>query len=516
MHRAPRPPVGVFPGPAHFGRLAAMKQQQSLELLEARIAPATLVSPTTVTFSDIDGDDVTIHISKPLFTAENLNQVLIFSDSDARADSTVPQSLSAFLVKGLGVPANGVDITVTAKRSSLHGGNGSVDMGGIDAFDAGASNNLDLGKVRVDGDLKFIDAGDDDFSTRSLKSLDVFSVGEFVPNVKSEVNGSIGVWKVRGNMQGSLVQSGPADVITAGKILIGGSLGRVDADVNGSGSLQLAGSAGTISIGHDLIGGVEQKTGYIFVNGALGSLKIGGSVHGGNEFFTGAIIVSADVGSIKIGGDLAGGPSQNSGLILVARENSEIGAIQIRGSIIGGNAQSSGAIQVDHARSIVVGHDLIGQSRDSSGSITGLVIDQVRIGGSMIGADVTGFEGQLVGVGSGSIFAVESIGSVTVGGDVVRANIVAGIISNRDLEFGPTTDSQAADLDSNPNIVSRISKITIKGAVNSGATGHYAIEANSIGAVRIGGVSYLHSDPSINFADGFTVDASQRFAIREL
>ena len=37
-----------------------------------------------------------------------------------------------------------------------------------------------------------------------------------------------------------------------------------------------------------------------------------------------------------------------------------------------------------------------------------------------------------------------------------------------------------------------------------------------IGAVRIGGVSYLHGDPSINFADGFTVDASQRFAIREL
>lgn len=493
-----------------------MKQQPSLELLEARIAPATLISPTTVKFSDVDGDDVTIHISKPLFTAENLNQVLSFSDSDPLSDGTVPQALSGFLVKSLGSDASGLDITITAKRSPLHGGNGSVDVGGIDAFNAGDANNLDLGRVRIGGDLKFIDAGDGDFSTPALKSLAVFSVGESVPNVKSEINGSIGVWKVRGNMQGSLVQTGPSDVVTAGKIIIGGSLGRIDADVNGSGALRLSGSAGTISIGHDLIGGTEQRTGYISVNGPLGSLKIGGSVRGGDEFFTGTILVGGDVGSIRIGGDLAGGPSQNSGLILVLGEDAEIGSIQIRGSVIGGDAQSSGAIQVIHARSIVVGHDLIGQSHDSSGSITGIALDQVRIGGSMIGADVTGFEGQLVGVGSGSIFAVNSIGSVTVAGDVVRANIVAGIVSNKDLEFGPTTDPQGIDLDANPDIVSRISKITIKGAVNSGTSGQYAIEANSIGTVRIGSVNYLHTDPSINFADGFTVDAAQRFTIREL
>jgi hypothetical protein len=491
-----------------------MQKHPSIELLESRIAPAVILNPTTVTYSDVDGDDVTIHISKPLFTTENLNQVLFFSDSTARLDGSLPQALSTFLVKNFGDAASGVDISITAKRSAIHGGNGVVDVGGIDAFTSGDFDNIDLGKVRVQGDLKFIDAGDANFATPALKSLDVLSIGEAIPDVKSEINGSIGTWKVRGNMYGELVQSDSKDLVHAGKILIGGSLGRADADTSGSGSLLLSGSAGSIKIGHDLVGGAAVQTGAINVNGSIGALKIGGSVRAGQGALTGFINALGEVGSLHIGGDLIGGSAQASGLILVT-VGGNVGSIQISGSILGGTGHNSGAVFVDHAKSITVGHDLIGQSPDGSGSIFASTVDKVRIGGSMIGADTTGITGQIIGTGSGSIFATNTLGSVSVGGDVVRANIVAGIASNEDLEFGPASGN-GADFDLNPEVVSRIAKITIKGTVNTGTSGHYGIEANSIGKVRIGGVSYVHTDPTINFAQGFTVDGARRFTVREL
>ena len=491
-----------------------MQKHQLIEPLESRIAPATVLNPTTVVYSDVDGDDVTIHISKPLFTAENLDQVLLFSNSAARFDGSIPQALSSFLVTNFGDAASGLDISITAKRNPILGGNGVVDVGGIDAFNQGGADNVDLGKVRVQGDLKFIDAGDADFTTPALKSLNVLSIGEAISDVKSEINGSIGTWKVRGNMFGQLVQTGSKDLVHVGKIFIGGSLGRSDSDVQGGGALFLAGSTGSITIVHDLIGGSAVETGFINIAGSLGTLTIGGSVRAGESPFTGLINVQGDAGSIRIGGDLAGGPSQVSGILALSGAGTTVGSIQIGGSIIGGNAPHSGAISAGHARSITVGHDLIGQTDDASGIIFGDIIDKVRIGGSMIGADTTAIPDQTFGTGSGSIFVASSIGSVSVGGDVIRANIVAGISSGQDFEFGP--GSETADSDLNLQIVSRIAQITIKGSVNTGASGHYGIEANSIGNVRIGGVTYLHSDPSINFAQGFTVDAAERFTIREL
>src|SRR6516225_2771332 len=51
----------------------------SVELLETRLAPATLVNPTTITYQDTDGDVVTLRLSKPIFTSvETANQLLTF------------------------------------------------------------------------------------------------------------------------------------------------------------------------------------------------------------------------------------------------------------------------------------------------------------------------------------------------------------------------------------------------------------------------------------------------------
>src|SRR2546421_11916222 len=50
-----------------------------LEPLEDRIAPATLIGHNTVTYTDIDGDLVTLKTSAPIFTTQNVNTILGFS-----------------------------------------------------------------------------------------------------------------------------------------------------------------------------------------------------------------------------------------------------------------------------------------------------------------------------------------------------------------------------------------------------------------------------------------------------
>lgn len=43
-----------------------------VEVLESRLAPATLISPTTLTYRDVDGNNVTVHLSKPLLTSATI------------------------------------------------------------------------------------------------------------------------------------------------------------------------------------------------------------------------------------------------------------------------------------------------------------------------------------------------------------------------------------------------------------------------------------------------------------
>src|SRR5829696_1254806 len=73
-----------------------------IEHLEPRIAPAVLINPTTVKFIDVDGDNVTVHISKPLFTEANFKTALSFVPSADVTGAEIPEYLSRFDVKQFG------------------------------------------------------------------------------------------------------------------------------------------------------------------------------------------------------------------------------------------------------------------------------------------------------------------------------------------------------------------------------------------------------------------------------
>src|SRR5262249_31751202 len=136
-----------------------------VEALESRLAPAaTFVNATTATFTDVDGDLATIRITQPLFTAANVNSVLLFDASGTQ--------LRQVDLTNLNPAQTGLGVSVTA-RPTAGVGDGFVNVGQI------IGGGLDLGNVLVRGDLGRIIAGDAFTATPGLRSLTVQSLGRF-------------------------------------------------------------------------------------------------------------------------------------------------------------------------------------------------------------------------------------------------------------------------------------------------------------------------------------------------
>src|SRR5436190_9738071 len=118
----------------------------TVELLERREVPATLVNPTTLTYQDFDGDDVRVVISKPVLNLNNVNSIFTFDMGSVNGDNSAKQQLRTIALAGVNAAA-GANVSVTATPSKVHGGDGQAAVGFLDA------TNLDLGNVNIHGDL---------------------------------------------------------------------------------------------------------------------------------------------------------------------------------------------------------------------------------------------------------------------------------------------------------------------------------------------------------------------------
>src|SRR5437588_86904 len=85
----------TFSSPARRSTARHRRFAPRLELLESRLAPATLVNPTTITFKQTDGDTVTVKISQGLLTAANDNTVFAFDTGPGgvNGSNATPQQL---------------------------------------------------------------------------------------------------------------------------------------------------------------------------------------------------------------------------------------------------------------------------------------------------------------------------------------------------------------------------------------------------------------------------------------
>jgi hypothetical protein len=473
----------------------------ALQTLETRETPATLVSPTTVTYQDTDGDDVTVRFSKPVLTAANVNTVFQFNQGTVIGSNGVEQQLWEIDLAGLGGAAKGTAVSVLAARSPIHGGNGMANVGHIDA------TGIDLGAVVVDGDLGQINAGDVTTTTRGVASLTVQSMGRFGANTQapggdlaSSIKGAIDRIAVKSDFNGARIDTSGGLDGRVGTIAIGGSI--IGGALPSSGLFNVTGDIGSVTVKGNIIGGTSANSGVIYCEGKLGSLTVGGSVIGGTGDQAGTILSQNGFGTVKIAGDLIGN-GWVSGTVYAFGAGKTIGSVTIGGSVIGGTKEFSGTIYSNGSIGPVT---VRGDLRGGFGSNSGL-IDTVNgnLGPIVIGRSVIGGSGQdsaqirsphkiasvLIGGSLQGGLGIKS-GRLESGGDMGSVTVRGSILGGDDHDLPGHSDGSGAIFSGG-----KIQSVTVGGSVVGGggysslgsaaaASGHISSTGDA-GPIRIGG-----------------------------
>lgn len=370
----------------------------TIEGLEARIAPASL----TLTYTDIDGDQVKIIASKPGPTAPPLTlDDLTFTDGD-------PDGQLAKL--NLTDPAfDGASIVF--KVSKKGDGDGFAHVGFVDATE------IDLKKLVVRGDLGKIRAGVFDDDGDRLELLSIRSMGEFglttqggEGDLQSVISGGFDRLKIAGDFKSFLLATTLREGISS--ISVGGDV---------AGTINCFAEIRSVHIHGDLSGSVAGQE--------VKRVQIDGDVHG-------RISSSNSIISTRIKGDLTG-----------EVRGASLGGVRVDGNVVGHEEEFSGTIRaVDHVKRIWIGGDLVGgnltgsESLTHTGAISAGSISSVVIRGSLI-AGVDSGEGKLEL--SGGIYALFDIGSVQIGDSIIGNETHPALII---AEYGgvPPDDGGAA------------------------------------------------------------------------
>ncbi len=198
------------------------------------------------TFTDEDGDVVKVNTKIGAFTQENF---FVFADGQGGQFQMIDLVGDAAFA--------GSKINVVAKTTDGGTGDGFVDLGYFNA------TGIDLNKVKVDGDLGQIDAGDGDSAEPALKGLGVASLGA----------------------RGLSTQEHAATTTASLHSDLAGDLRKLKVQTNIASGVTLAvdGRLGSAKIGGDLDGATISALGVLNPAKAtdalaIGSVKVGGNV----------------------------------------------------------------------------------------------------------------------------------------------------------------------------------------------------------------------------------------------
>jgi hypothetical protein len=438
----------------------------SVTQLEMRLAPATFVGANDVTYYESAGQLVDVHISLPVFTSSNVNNLFTFKTGSVNG-STSPQQLQELDLTQLGYPspASGASLTITVTPPS---GTAAVpvEVGVIYA------TGIALGAVQVQGDLGGINAGDG-VTTPGLASLTVQSMGAYGiatqpsgGSLVSNIQGLLGALTVSGNIDGEFINA--------------------------------SGDVGDVTVDGSLDGGAGSNSGEIFSGGNIGNVTIGGSVLGSTGADSGSIYATGNLGNVTVHGSLDGSKGPDSGQIFAG---GTMGAVQIgvaagSGNVVGAFGADSGSIYATgNLASVTLVGSLEGGAGFNSGRIGSYLLMSGNVGPVQIGGNVVGSQG----IYSGSIFAAGSLDNVTVGGALeggaggpsgaIIANGNMGQVTIGKGVQGAAGEYSGSILAGGTMAALAGETVTVGGALVGGA-GNYSgeiVDNGNLGQVTIGG-----------------------------
>lgn len=356
------------------------------------------------TFTDIDGDLVSVKVNKGTLSKGDFNFV------GAGMWQKLDLSQDALL--------SGAKVTVSVKK--LGGGNGKVSLGYLDA------RGIDLGLVKLPGDLGQIDVGDNTFTTPALKSLTVGSIGVLtsgLSSTQSDFAGALRKLVVQGDLRGTISVAGGVD----------GGIGS--ASIAGN----LDGSAGGVF------------NGLLRATGKIGSVTVKGSVIGGAEFS--GVMAGSKLGKVKIGGDLTSSDTENPVVISAlgepnaptAAKSVAIGGVTVTGNVL--NAQ------------ILAGYTATLAAANADASIGAIVVGKNWTASSIVAgvadAPVNGFGQNDALISGGLPDVIATIASVRIKGTAIGSTAVGdhfGITAERVSKLKIGTAASVLDRTAN-NVV---------------------------------------------------------------
>ncbi len=462
----------------------------------------------TFTYSDVDGDDVTVKTDKGKFDLANfqfaagtnlLQRINLNSDADF-----------------IGKKAN---LTITAVRNGTNGGDGWADIGAIDF------TGVDLVKITASGDIGVIDGGTNPADGAALGTLSLHSLGgrglktqAAGGSLHSDIAGSVTTLTVATDIDGAaFVVGGKLTKATVSGSIIGGATAAeliamgdltsatVKGDIRGgsvlhSGRIFSTGKIGAITVSGSLVGGSAEDTGNIEGEGGLGSVTVNRSLFGSSGEKSGSIIAGGSITSVKVNGDMIGGSGDYSGSIFADAPASDLGAIgsvAVKGSILAGNSDFMGIFSGSTLGAITVSGDVRGTTGASvkivaeglaapATAAKALAIKSVAVTGVVQRLDIlAGFE-----TGLDLVRSDVQIGAITAKANWSASNVLAGVDYNG-----------AAITDVNADIVSRIASLTITGSVlgvaGAAPSDAFLISAQEIGAMKIGSSKFPFTTSSI-------------------
>lgn len=485
------------------------KSALHLERFESRYAPAKLISPTMLAYQDKDGDSVIVSFSKPVLAAGVPNTIFTFDSGGGaiNGNTSAKEQLQRIDLTSVSATAAGTSISLISNRGAAIGSDGFAAVGEIIA------SGIDLGTVKVDGDLGRVLAGDNILTTPGLKALTAQSIGRYgtstgAADMLTQIQGRLGALSVKSDVNDAEidVQGGSAGSI--GILNIGGSV--IGGSGPSAGIIKISGTLGKSVIRGDVIGGTGMPSGFVgadtIVSLTVGGNLIGGSASGNANLSASGFIGANHIKSLTIGGSLIAGTDNTTGFFSgngIVFAIFDIGSVTIKGNVIG-NPSNPAIISA-------------GGQQFASGS-TDLAIGSVTVKGrverGIIEAGVSP-DNNFVFVPTN---ADAQIGTVTVGGDWIASSIAAGVVAGADGFFGTADDAKMSGpgVKDDPSVSSKIGKLRIAGqALGSlGGVDHFGIVAVNVSSMTLGGVPIplLVGIGNDDFSMGITGD----FAIREL